>query len=277
MPAGDRQVNNNVKLSMSRTLRSISRRTSPCGPQEGSYAMNRFAPRARRLLRFLSPAGLALSLAGCGIIIEIPIDPDGGSDTDTAMDTTGGETDALDDTGSSTTCDNDDCTTGEDSSSGEGSETSGSVPPPGDSFCDMTFLGAGGESMVQDSMELPNMGGITDLHVSVRVTHQQVGVLRITVEHEGLVVRLLDQPSGGDCMESHVDAIFDDDATVLADHSCSTDGSAIVDAVIPTELLTKFDTLEAGGVWTLTVEEMSETIEPSILTLESWCLAPEVE
>ncbi len=219
-----------------------------------------------------------MSLAGCGIIIEIPIDPDGSSDTDTPMDGTTGDTETLDDTGSSTTCDNDECTTGEDdSSSTGGSETSGSVPPPGNPYCGMPFLFAEGEPLVEDSLELPTIGAISDLHVLVRVTHHQVGVLRITVAHGGQEVVLLDQPSAGDCNESHVDAIFDDDATILADQMCSMDGSAIVDAVLPTEKLTMFDNLEAGGIWTLTVEEMNDTIEPSVLMLESWCLAPEVE
>lgn len=209
---------------------------------------------------------------GCGIIIEVPQDTTSGgsSDTDTDTGSDNVDTTADPDSGSST-CDQDQCTSGVDSTGGDDTTTD-AVPPPGPSHCALPFEPAVG-GLAMDSQMLPMTGPMTDVHVQVRVTKHEIDDLEITVEHGDMVLTLVQEPMDGQCLGSHVDAIFDDDAEVPADDSCSMDGSAIVGAVVPHDQLAAFHDMEAGGEWILRVHEQVDPNEPTVTTLESWCVA----
>lgn len=243
--------------------------------------MSRFRPLVptkspRFSIPTMSPIvlGLAAMLAGsgCGVIIEVPLDPSTeGSDTGESSSSTGERTTGLDE--GSSGCNHDECPPSgetEEGSSGEG--TGDSIPPPGPSYCALPHA-EGDEGIATDSQDLPLDGALTDVHVLVRVTNHIVGDLQIWIEHEGVELMLLDHPLAGQCLGSHVDAIFDDDADVEANDSCSMDGSAIVGAVLPHDSLSSFVGLESGGTWTIRVEETPNANEPGMLNLESWCIA----
>ncbi|MCA9711723.1 MAG: proprotein convertase P-domain-containing protein, partial [Myxococcales bacterium] len=170
------------------------------------------------------------------------------------------------DTTATTDCTEDACTSGPGSTSG--------VPTgdPGDlSHCFLPFVdGVGG--LAQDSRELPALGTIEDLHVLVRVSHESVGDLQITIEHGGTTRTLLDHPLDGACDRNQVDATFDDDADASADESCLEEGSAIAGAVLPTEPLAAFLGMESEGEWTLRVMDEIDPNDPVPLVQDSWCL-----
>lgn len=218
------------------------------------------------------PACLPLLLAsvGCGVIIEIPLGTTSDSTEDDTSTSSPVDTTADPDDGSSTACDQDDCPAGTGSSSGE--DTTAATPVPDPSYCQMPHALAEA-GLATDTLTIPSMGALTDVHVLVRVTHPRVGDLQIFVEHEGTTLTLMDQPEGGECEGSHVDTIFDDDAMVPADQSCSEEGSAIAGAVIPTDLLATFAGQEAGGDWTLHVQNVADPTVAEPAMLDSWCVA----
>lgn len=121
---------------------------------------------------------------------------------------------------------------------------------------------------------------VTRVRLDLAVTHPWVGDLRAVLAHpSGATVVLLDRPGipgvgfpgpfgcGGD----DIGASFIDLATTDAETTCSTTAVPVLSGALrPLEALAAFEGLPAGGVWTLTVADLSVT---DAGTLVSACLS----
>ena len=115
---------------------------------------------------------------------------------------------------------------------------------------------------------------ISDLNVSVRISHSWVGDLIVSLEHDdtGTVVDLIDQPgttSGLGCSGDDIDATLDDEAALPAEDECSTPAPALAGALLPNDALTAFDGENILGTWTLTAKDANPGDTGS---LDEWCL-----
>ena len=107
--------------------------------------------------------------------------------------------------------------------------------------------------VVLDAM-VPSGATVTDVRVSLDVGHDWVGDLVATVEHEGVVVALLDQIAGSTypfgCGGNDLDLTFDDAALVAVGSLCEPTAVPNVDVsgvVMPAMALSAFDGSAGGG------------------------------
>jgi len=105
----------------------------------------------------------------------------------------------------------------------------------------------------------PHVTGVT---IDLDVTHHWLGDLVITLEHEGVTVRLIDRTSlsfmpfgcGGD----DIAATFDDAATYDAEDLCwPGPGPTLAGQLRPVDALGDFVGLSAAGEWTVRVRDDS--------------------
>ncbi|MCS5635254.1 MAG: proprotein convertase P-domain-containing protein [Myxococcota bacterium] len=128
---------------------------------------------------------------------------------------------------------------------------------------------------VADSRNLAENALISDLNVSVRITHGWVGDLGVRLQHvdTGTVVDLIDQPgvpaSSFGCSGDDMDATLDDEATASAEDACAGSTPALGGELFPNATLTAFDGENLAGTWTLTAVDSSGAVSG---TLEEWCL-----
>ena len=115
---------------------------------------------------------------------------------------------------------------------------------------------------------------ISDLNVSIRISHTWVGDLSVSLAHgeTGTVVDLIDQPgttSGLGCSGDDIDTSLDDEAALPAEDECSTPAPALGGALLPNEALTAFDGENILGTWSLTAKDANPGDTGS---LDEWCL-----
>jgi subtilisin-like proprotein convertase family protein len=116
---------------------------------------------------------------------------------------------------------------------------------------------------------------ITDLNVSVNLTHPFVGDLKIRLTHVDTAtsVLLLDRPGLTDldmvCGGADIAATFDDAAGAFADDLCAATPPAIDGSVQPTEPLSAFDGQSISGIWQL---NLSDNAVGNTGALFAWCL-----
>ncbi|MFK7886542.1 MAG: proprotein convertase P-domain-containing protein [Gammaproteobacteria bacterium] len=119
-------------------------------------------------------------------------------------------------------------------------------------------------------------GTLTDLDVSLLVTHTWVGDLAATLTHEdtGTSVTFYDRPgvpaTGFGCSGNDIDATFDDDAAVPVEDECQ-DSPAIGGTFSPSNPLSVFNGEDLAGTWTLNI---SDNAGADLGTLNEWCLLP---
>ncbi|MEM7130080.1 MAG: M14 family zinc carboxypeptidase [Chloroflexota bacterium] len=118
-----------------------------------------------------------------------------------------------------------------------------------------------GTTIIESVLSVADEGLISDLNVSVDMHHNWVGDLIMTLQHQetGTTVNLLERPGKpGEiwgCNSDHIDATFDDQATVLAEEECSATVPAIGGDVRPNEPLERFNGQSGMGTWLLTVQD----------------------
>jgi subtilisin-like proprotein convertase family protein len=131
---------------------------------------------------------------------------------------------------------------------------------------------------VNDSMTVSTTGVLTDLNVSLDVTHTFVGDLAFTLTHvdTGTSVVFVDRPGvpalgtfgcGGD----DIDATLDDEASSPVEDECAPSVPTIDGTFIPNALLAAFDGEDLSGTWRLNA---SDNAGQDVGTLNQWCLAP---
>ncbi len=132
-----------------------------------------------------------------------------------------------------------------------------------------------GSSSISDSLNISTSGVITDLNISVDVTHSFVGNLKFTLTHEdtGTSVIIIDRPGmppgSNGCQYSDIDVTLDDEAASSVEDACSPVPPAINGSFIPNNPLSAFDSENLYGMWTL---EVSDNASGNTGTLNSWCL-----
>ena len=128
---------------------------------------------------------------------------------------------------------------------------------------------------VNDSLTVSTNGPLTDLNVSLKVTHTYVGDLVFRLRHEetGTAVRLFNRPLGGDgnCDGDDINAQFDDEAGSPVDQECGSGVPSINGAFIPSAALSAFDGEDLSGTWTLNA---SDRAAQDLGTVDQWCLQP---
>ena len=114
----------------------------------------------------------------------------------------------------------------------------------------------GSEALLVLPAAPPGNPVVAGVSVDLDVAHHWLGDLIITVEHEGVVVRLIDRMGlaylpfacGGD----DISATFEDGATVVPEDLCwPGPGPVVTGLVLPTDALTAFAGLPADGDWTI--------------------------
>lgn len=120
-------------------------------------------------------------------------------------------------------------------------------------------------------------GTISDLNVSVDISHTFVGDLAVTLTHldTGTSVTIIDHPgspaSQFGCSEDNIVATLDDEAASPVEDQCASSTPTIAGTFIPNNPLSAFDGESIGGTWRLTVFDWA-TLD--VGTLNMWCLLP---
>ncbi len=123
---------------------------------------------------------------------------------------------------------------------------------------------------------LASTGTLTDLDVSLNVTHTWVGDLIATLTHEdtGTTAVFYDRPgvpaSTFGCSGNDIDATFDDEAATPVEDECQN-LPAIGGTFSPSNPLSVFDGEDLAGTWTLNI---SDNAGADTGQLNEWCLLP---
>jgi subtilisin-like proprotein convertase family protein len=145
----------------------------------------------------------------------------------------------------------------------------------GASVCNSTITGIPDNTPAGTStvINFADSGTINDVIVELSVTHSWVGDLIVSVEHDGTMVTLVDQPgvpaSTFGCSGNNISASFDDTAAMGVEGVCPATDPVIngaFNAVVP---LSAFDGDDVNGDWTLTI---SDNAAGDTGTLDQWCL-----
>lgn len=130
---------------------------------------------------------------------------------------------------------------------------------------------------VSDTINVTDTEVLSDLNVTLNISHSYVGDLSATLTHvaTGTEVDLLDRPgvpaSTYGCSNDNVDAIFDDEGAAPAEDACDASSPTIGGTLTPAGTLSDFDGESFAGDWTLLV---TDSVTPDPGTLNSWCLDP---
>ncbi|MDJ0655908.1 MAG: Ig-like domain-containing protein [Xanthomonadales bacterium] len=133
---------------------------------------------------------------------------------------------------------------------------------------------------VADVLDVGSFGVLTDLDLSLDITHSFTGDLTVTLEHEasGTSVVVLERPdlasnpSGFGCSGSNIQVQLDDGATAAVNQECGTTTPTLFGTFSPGEPLSAFNGQDFSGNWRLTVRDL---ISPDAGTLVRWCLKAE--
>ena len=157
-------------------------------------------------------------------------------------------------------------------------------PPGMPSVCTMLPAGCSANSLpipdgssagISDSVVLPTGGSLSDLDVSLEVSHSYVGDLIATLTHEdtGTSAIIIDRPgrdgTGFGCSGNDIDATLDDDASSPIETECEVGVPTISGTFTPNNPLAVFNGEDAGGTWTLNI---SDNVGQDTGSLESWCV-----
>jgi len=130
---------------------------------------------------------------------------------------------------------------------------------------------------VTDTLTVPGSGAISDLNVSLNVTHPFVGDLSFILTHvdTGTSARIVDRPGVPalrfGCDGADIVATLDDAAASPVENECADTTPTINGTFSPNEALAAFNGEDLNGTWTLTA---IDSAAPDPGTLNAWCLAP---
>ncbi len=153
----------------------------------------------------------------------------------------------------------------------------GGEPPP--SMCSAPEADISQERNVQvtDTLNISEGGTLTDLNVSLDVSHTYVGDLVVTLEHEavGSSTILVNRPifTQGNCKFDDIQVTFDDSATKSVQDTCMPDAPTINGTLKSQDPLSSFHGKELSGSWKLTVQDKAFFDGGK---LNQWCLIPTV-
>jgi len=117
------------------------------------------------------------------------------------------------------------------------------------------------------------IGPVTDLNVSLNVTHTWVGDLRFDVKGPGGIptVRVFDRPTSGTggCSNDNISTVLDDAAAASVQLQCAVTAPSISGTFAPANPLSAFNAINPSGTWTLTAIDSAAV---DIGTVNQWCL-----
>ena len=132
-------------------------------------------------------------------------------------------------------------------------------------------------AVTNDLVVVPS-GTITDLNVTLKVTHTWVGdlVFQLT-KVGGPTVTFVDRPgvptSVNGCGNNDIDATLDDEAGSPVETQCAATTPTISGTFSPNNPLSAFDGQALNGTWRLSVQDLAGF---DTGTVTEWCLAPAV-
>ncbi len=130
---------------------------------------------------------------------------------------------------------------------------------------------------VTSDLVVPSGGTLTDLDVTLKVTHTWVGdlIFKLTKVGGGPTVTFIDRPgvpaSANGCSGNDIDATLSDEATSPVETQCAATVPTILGTFSPNNPLSAFDGQTLAGTWRLTV---SDNAAADVGTVTEWCLAP---
>ena len=121
---------------------------------------------------------------------------------------------------------------------------------------------------VTSDLVVANPGTISDLNVSLNVTHTYVGdlIFRLRNVATGTEVSFINRPTT--CSGDNINAIFDDESATA--HACTATTPTMGGTMRPAAVLTAFDTQALNGTWRLTAVDAAGA---DLGTVNQWCLS----
>jgi|GEM_PF-1943209 len=132
----------------------------------------------------------------------------------------------------------------------------------------------GNTNGVSQDIMVPNGGSITDIDVSLDISHTYVGDLFVSISHGGTTVVLMDRPgvpnSTYGCSRNNIDCTFDDQSlNGTVEDICNNSNPTYSGDYEPEESLSAFNGMNPSGIWTIFASDV-ETPDPG--TINEWCL-----
>jgi extracellular elastinolytic metalloproteinase len=130
---------------------------------------------------------------------------------------------------------------------------------------------------VTNDLVVPAGGTLTDLDVTLKVTHTWVGdlVFRLTKVGGGPTVTFVDRPgapaSTNGCSGNDIDATLSDEGATPVESQCAGSVPTILGTFSPNNPLSAFDGQTLAGTWRLTAADL---VGADVGTVTEWCLAP---
>lgn len=121
---------------------------------------------------------------------------------------------------------------------------------------------------VFSELTIANGGNVTDLNISLNVTHTYIGdlVFKLKQLGTGSEVTFINRPTS--CSGNDINAIFDDEAATGI--TCTTSVPTLSGSMRPASPLTVFDGQPRNATWRLTVTDLANS---DIGTVNQWCLS----
>ncbi len=132
---------------------------------------------------------------------------------------------------------------------------------------------------VSTTINLNEIGTITDVNIDLEITHAWMGDVQATLTHGGVSVVLFDRPgvpaSGFGCGQGNMDCTFDDESiNGPIEDLCDIADPTYAGDYNPADPLSAFIGMEASGDWVLSLSD-AETQDEGIL--DGWCIDIEIE
>ncbi|NJL27060.1 MAG: hypothetical protein HC897_03835, partial [Thermoanaerobaculia bacterium] len=130
---------------------------------------------------------------------------------------------------------------------------------------------------VTTDMVVATTGALSDLSLTLKVTHTYVGdlIFRLTHVTTGTTVTVIDRPgytgSGFGCSGDNIDTTLDDEAASTVESQCASSVPTIFGTFSPNNPLAAFIGQDLSGTWRITA---SDNASSDLGTLTEWCLAP---
>lgn len=121
---------------------------------------------------------------------------------------------------------------------------------------------------VTSDLTIANTGTISDLNVSLNVTHTYVGdlIFRLRNVTTGTEVSFINRPTS--CSGDNINATFDDESATA--HACTGTTPTMGGTMRPAAVLTAFDGQARNGTWRLTAVDAAGA---DLGTVNQWCLS----
>ena len=129
---------------------------------------------------------------------------------------------------------------------------------------------------ISDTIMTSQTGTLSDLDVSVNISHTHIGDLTLELHHvdTGTTVTLVHRPgtidSGSGSSANNINVILDDEAATTAEDSAPY---RVGNRYRPNDSLSAFDGESLAGEWKLTVKDRFQL---DIGSLHDWCLMPTI-